>query len=78
MGVPGEGLAGGKSGFRIGGVAKSTNMEPKSSKIGSGTPPGTKKEQKKKVTEKDKKVVHAAKNSKPLGPKRVQQSTEKL
>ena len=26
LGVPGEGLAGGKSGFRIGGVAKSTKI----------------------------------------------------
>ena len=52
-GMPGEGLAGGKSGFRIGGVAKSITIEQKSSKIGCGTPPETNKKNKKnKVTEK--------------------------
>ncbi len=35
LGAPGERLPGGKSGFRLGGVAKSTKIEEKSMKIGS-------------------------------------------
>ena len=49
LGVPGEGFPGGKSGFRMGGVAKSLKSQRKSTKIGSGTPPGAPKN---KATEK--------------------------
>ena len=52
LGVPGEGLAGGKSGFRIGGVAKSLKSQRKSTKIGSGMPPGTKKNEATSTNEK--------------------------
>ena len=53
-GVPGEGLVEGKSGFRVGRVAKSLKIVKKSTKIGSrGRPESDLRGQRRKSGEKD-------------------------